>query len=175
MILNDDGMNLEEGIMKRFAPFVAGLGLLGGAARGDEYKFSGDKLVDLGISQKKLGADERMISSVQYSQEFRHYINGIAAKIKSQSGYIKDLHIEMIQEDFEGKKEGVFSIMATIEAPDEQTAKSILISSVMKVAQSHGMGRTAIKGMKQIFVPEGLGGVFRLRMKLYPDFSYNFF
>jgi hypothetical protein len=78
-------------------------------------------------------------------------------------------------EDKDGKKIGVLSITATIQAPDEATAKAILINSVMKVAQKHGMGATAIKGMRQMFVPEGMGGNIRLRMKLYPDFTYNFF
>ena len=110
-----------------------------------------------------------------HNQETRKYIQEMAMKIKDQSTYIKDLHIEIIEEDKGGKKIGVLSINSTVQAPDEATAKAILINSVMKVAQKHGMGRTAIKGMKQIFVPEGVGGVFRLRMKLYPDFSYNFF
>lgn len=175
MILNNT-KNLDESYMRWLAPFIAGFGLLsGGGARGDDYRFSGDKLVDLGVSQKNLADDEVFIKSVMQSHETRKYIQEMGMKIKDQSTYIKDLLVEMIEEDKDGKKIGVLSITATIQAPDEQTAKAILINSVMKVAQKHGMGRTAIKGMKQIFVPEGVGGVFRLRMKLYPDFSYNFF
>ena len=168
-----DGLN-EAGWKPWLAAGLSALGLAGGA-RGDDYSFRSDRVVNLGPSQMKLADDEIHISSFLHSQETRKYLQEMGEKIKDQSTYIKDLFVEIIEEDKGGKKRGVLSVRATIQAPDEATAKAILINSVMKVAQEHGMGTTAVRGMKQMFVPEGTEGMFKLRMKLYPDGSYIFF
>ena len=165
----------NEGIMRYLAPFIAGFGLMsGGEARGDDFRFSGNNLVDLGISQKKLSDDEFFIKSVMQSQETRKYIREMERKIEDQSSYIKDLFIEIIEEDKDGMKVGVLVINATIHAPDASTAKAILINAVMKFAQKNRMGLTAVRGMKQMVMPEGIDGSYRLKMKLYPDFTYKF-
>ena len=50
----------------------------------------------------------------------------------------------------------------------------MLFRSVMKFAQKNRMGLTAVRGMKQMVMPEGIDGSYRLKMKLYPDFTYKF-
>lgn len=153
---------------------LAGGALLTGAGNAGAadpiHNFSGEKLVQIGQSEKNLETDERFIKSWTMIKET------ITNKIKKNPN-IRFLHIEVISEHHQGKKTAVVSLFAQIQAEDEQLAKQILIREVTRSAAEVGLQGEAIRGLKQIFVNsnmsnESMGSIFNLKLIITPQTAF---
>jgi len=134
------------------------------------HHFSGEELVPIGQSEKKLETDERFIKSWTMIKET------ITNKIKKNPN-IRFLHIEVILEHHQGKKTAVVSLSAEIQAEDEQLAKQILIREVTRSAAEVGLQGEAIRGLKKIFVNssmsnESMGSIFKLKLIITPQTAF---
>lgn len=130
-------------------------------AQDPTHHLSGEQLVDMGQSYKKLESDERFIKSWTILKE------NLTTELKAKP-YIKNLLIDIVTEDYQGKKIAVVSITADIQAPDQEHAKKILIYEIMKASGKVGLQGEAIKGLRKIFQNENVEQLFRLKLLITP-------